>query len=130
MLTNQHAGTIKIVMHERKAQGDLPLICIKPIFVEGYIIPRAYSYYSSPSSQNEVIWTSGISCVGHVPQVFDCKEVVSWCTREIYFKPNNYSTVGPLSCFFVTSGLPQDVEIVGANIDLQRRRLQGVPKKA
>jgi hypothetical protein len=50
--------------------------------------------------------------------------------REIYFKPKNYSIAGPLSCFFVTSGLPQDVEIVEANIDLQRRRLQGVPKKA
>jgi hypothetical protein len=49
--------------------------------------------------------------------------------REIYFKPKNYSTAGPLSCFFVTSGLPQDVEIVGANIDLQRRRLQAVPEK-
>jgi hypothetical protein len=46
------------------------------------------------------------------------------------FKPKNYSTAEPLSCFFVTSGLPQDIEIVAANIDLQRRRLQGVPKKA
>jgi hypothetical protein len=50
--------------------------------------------------------------------------------REIYFKPNNYSTVGPLSCFFVTSGLPQDVDNAEANIDLHTRRLQGVPKKA
>jgi hypothetical protein len=24
--------------------------------------------------------------------------------REMYFKPNNYSTMGPVSCFFITSG--------------------------
>jgi hypothetical protein len=49
--------------------------------------------------------------------------------QETYFKPNNYSTVEPLSCFFVTSGLPQDVEIVTNNIDLKRIILQGVLKK-
>jgi hypothetical protein len=43
---------------------------------------RAYSYYSSPSAQNEVIWTSGIARAGCVPEVFDCKEVVSWCAER------------------------------------------------
>jgi hypothetical protein len=43
---------------------------------------RAYSYYSSPSIQNEVIWTSGIARAGCVPKVFDCKEVVSWCAER------------------------------------------------
>jgi hypothetical protein len=43
---------------------------------------RAYSYYSSPSAQNEVIWTSGIAHAGCVPEVFDCKEVVSWCVER------------------------------------------------
>ena len=43
---------------------------------------RAYFYYSSHSAQNEVIWTSGIVCASCVPKVFDCKEVVSWCTKK------------------------------------------------
>jgi hypothetical protein len=43
---------------------------------------RAYSYYSSRSAQNEVIWTSGIARAGCVPEVFDCKEVVSWCAEK------------------------------------------------
>jgi hypothetical protein len=43
---------------------------------------REYSYYSSCSTQNEVIWTSGIARVGCVPEVFDCKEVVSWCAKN------------------------------------------------
>jgi hypothetical protein len=29
-----------------------------------------------------VIWTSGIARVGCVPEVFDSKEVVSWCTEK------------------------------------------------
>jgi hypothetical protein len=43
---------------------------------------KAYSYYSSHSTQNEVIWTFGIACAGSVPEVFDCKEVVSWCAKK------------------------------------------------
>jgi hypothetical protein len=43
---------------------------------------RAYSYYSSPSGQNKIIWTSGISHVGCVPEVFDYKELVSWCADK------------------------------------------------
>ena len=43
---------------------------------------RAYFYYSSRSAQNKVIWTSEIACAGCVPEVFDCKEVVSWCTEK------------------------------------------------
>jgi hypothetical protein len=43
---------------------------------------RAYSYYSSPSAQKEVIWTSEIARAGCVPEVFDCKELVSWCTEK------------------------------------------------
>ena len=91
---------------------------------------REYSYYSSHSTQNEVIWTSRIALAGCVPEVFECKEVVSWCIENIYFKPNNYSTARPLSCFFVTSGLPQYIEIVATNIERSRRRLQGIPKNA
>jgi hypothetical protein len=49
--------------------------------------------------------------------------------RKIYFKPKNYSIARPFSCFFVTSGLLQDVKIVRANIDLERIRLQAVPRK-
>jgi hypothetical protein len=43
---------------------------------------RAYSYYSSPSSQMEVIWTSRISRVGSVHEVLDYKELVSWCAEK------------------------------------------------
>jgi hypothetical protein len=43
---------------------------------------RAYSYYSSPSAQKEVIWTSEIARAGCVPEVFDCKELVSWCAEK------------------------------------------------
>jgi len=45
------------------------------------------------------------------------------------FMPRNYSTVEPLSCFFVTSSLSQYIEIVIVDIELLRRRLQGIPKK-
>jgi len=43
---------------------------------------RAYSYYSSPSAQKEVIWTSRIARAGCVPEVFDNKELVSWCDEK------------------------------------------------
>jgi len=43
---------------------------------------REYSYYSSRSAQNEVIWTSGIALAGCVHEVFDCKELVSWCAEK------------------------------------------------
>ena len=43
---------------------------------------RAYFYYSSHSAQNEVIWTFVISRAGCIPEVFDCKEVVSWCVEK------------------------------------------------
>jgi hypothetical protein len=33
-------------------------------------------------AQNEVIWTSGIARAGCVPEVFYCKEVVSWCAKK------------------------------------------------
>jgi hypothetical protein len=43
---------------------------------------RMYSYYSSPLAQKEVIWTSIISHVGCVPEVFYCKELVAWCIEK------------------------------------------------
>jgi hypothetical protein len=43
---------------------------------------RAYFYYSSRSAQNKVICTSRIARVGCVLEVFDSKEVVSWCTEK------------------------------------------------
>ena len=38
---------------------------------------RAYSYYSSPFSQKEIIYTSGIADAGCILKVFDCKELVT-----------------------------------------------------
>jgi hypothetical protein len=43
---------------------------------------RAYSYYSSPSSQKEVIWMSGIARSGCVPEIFYYKELFTWCTKR------------------------------------------------
>jgi hypothetical protein len=43
---------------------------------------RAYSYYSTSVTENQVIWTSGIVHVGCFPEVFDCKDLVSWCTNK------------------------------------------------
>jgi hypothetical protein len=43
---------------------------------------KAYSYYSSHYAQNEVIWTSGITHAGCVPEGFYCKEVFSWCVEK------------------------------------------------
>ena len=34
MLTAHHEETVKIIINEQKARGDLPLIHIKPIFAE------------------------------------------------------------------------------------------------
>jgi hypothetical protein len=39
MLTTNHAKTVNIVINERNAQGDLPLLRIKPRSVEIYIGP-------------------------------------------------------------------------------------------
>jgi hypothetical protein len=46
---------------------------------------RSYWYYSSlplPEKNENKIWTSGISLAGCVPEVFDCKEVISWCVDK------------------------------------------------
>ena len=43
---------------------------------------RAYSYYSTSSVENQVIWTSRIAHEGCVPEVFDCKDLVSWCVDK------------------------------------------------
>jgi hypothetical protein len=43
---------------------------------------RAFSYYSTPKTENQVIWTSEIAHAGCVPKVFDCKDLVSWCADK------------------------------------------------
>ena len=43
---------------------------------------RSYSYYSSPSAQKEVIWTSVIARAWCVPEFVDCKELISWCAQR------------------------------------------------
>jgi hypothetical protein len=45
--TSHYARTVEIVIDQRKARGDLPLIRIKPIFAEGYIIPPQFSFQTS-----------------------------------------------------------------------------------
>jgi hypothetical protein len=43
---------------------------------------REFSYYSTPTPENQVIWTSRIAHAGCVPEVFDCKNLVSWCVDK------------------------------------------------
>jgi hypothetical protein len=43
---------------------------------------RAFSYYSTPIIENQVIWTSGIARAGCIPAVFYCKDLVSWCANK------------------------------------------------
>jgi hypothetical protein len=43
---------------------------------------KAFSYYSTSAAENQVIWTSGIAHAGCVPEVFDCKDLVSWCADK------------------------------------------------
>jgi hypothetical protein len=41
---------------------------------------RSYWYYStSPDRDNNKVWTSGIALAGCVPEVFDCKDIITWC---------------------------------------------------
>jgi hypothetical protein len=41
---------------------------------------RAYWYYSTlPNRNSNKVWTSGIALVGCVPEVFECKDIVTWC---------------------------------------------------
>jgi hypothetical protein len=49
---------------------------------QSYQWSRAYSYYSSPSSQKEVIWTSRIARADCVIEVFDCKDFFTRCTKR------------------------------------------------
>jgi hypothetical protein len=43
---------------------------------------RAYSYYSSPSAQKEIIWTFGIARAVCVLELFDCKDLVTRCVER------------------------------------------------
>jgi hypothetical protein len=43
---------------------------------------RAFSYYIIPTTENQVIWTFGIAHAGCVPEVFDYKDLVSWCANK------------------------------------------------
>jgi hypothetical protein len=52
MVTTHYARTVEIVINQRKARGDLPLLHIKPRFVEGYIIPLDFSFQTS-SGENK-----------------------------------------------------------------------------
>ena len=47
MVTTLYAGTVEIVINQRKDRGDIPLIHIKIRFAEGYIIPFECSFQTS-----------------------------------------------------------------------------------
>jgi hypothetical protein len=49
---------------------------------QNFQLSRAYSYYSSPPAQKEVIWTSEIARTGCVPKVFNFKDLVAWCAEK------------------------------------------------
>jgi hypothetical protein len=44
MVTTHSARPLEIVIDQRKARGDIPLIRIKPEFAEAYIIPPRFSF--------------------------------------------------------------------------------------
>jgi hypothetical protein len=91
---------------------------------------RAYSYYSTLATQDEVIWTYGIARAGCFPEFFDCKEMVSWCADKFISDKRIIPLRDRSSVSFVTSDLPPNVEIDGANIDVQMRRFQTIPSKS
>jgi hypothetical protein len=43
---------------------------------------REFSYYSTFAAEKQVIWTYRIAHAGCVPEVFECKDLVSWCTNK------------------------------------------------
>jgi hypothetical protein len=47
---------------------------------------REFSYYSTPTVENQVIWTFGIAHASCVPKVFYCKDLVSWCADKFIAK--------------------------------------------
>jgi hypothetical protein len=47
---------------------------------------RAFSYYSIPTTENQIIWTFEIAHAGRVPEVFYCKDLVSWCANKFIVK--------------------------------------------
>jgi len=47
MLTTHYATVIKIVIHEKKARGDIPFTRFGLRFAQGYIIPSKSSFQTS-----------------------------------------------------------------------------------
>jgi hypothetical protein len=63
---------------------------------------RAFFYYSTSATENQVIWTSGIVHVGYVHEVFYYKDMVSWCAdkfiaekRIIPLQDHSYVSLSP-----------------------------------
>ena len=44
--------------------------------------PKAYSYYSSPPAQKDVIWASGIARIGCAPEIFTVKNLLHCAWRS------------------------------------------------
>jgi hypothetical protein len=52
---------------------------------QGFQLSRAYNYYkylSLDEKKTNLIWTSGITLKGCVPEVTNFKEIVQWCTNN------------------------------------------------
>jgi hypothetical protein len=66
---------------------------------------RSYWYFTTfplPERNENKTWTSGISLVGCIPKVFDCKDIVSWCIdkfiqnrREILLHNGSHISLAP-----------------------------------
>jgi hypothetical protein len=51
---------------------------------QNYHWSRSYWYYSNLlDKENNKVWTSGIALVGYVPEVFECKDIITWCIDKL-----------------------------------------------
>jgi hypothetical protein len=74
---------------------------------------RSYWYYSSlplPERNENIVWTSGITSTGCVPEVFDSREIVSWCVDKYEQNQRVIQLQGESPCFLVTISFQKDVK--------------------
>jgi hypothetical protein len=69
---------VKLVMRKQQFCGDTLNLFARED--QNYHWSRSYWYYSSLlGKENNKVWTSGIVLAGCVPEVFECKDILTWC---------------------------------------------------
>jgi hypothetical protein len=65
---------------------------------QNYHWSRSYWYYSSLlGKENNKVWTSGIVLAGCVPEVFECKDIVTWCIDKFIQNKRVITFSSPIS---------------------------------